>query len=179
MSAIKFIKSSVSGKLVRPQGYGFPVGLGVGGYLPLTVEYLVVGGGGAGGTAFYGPHILQRLVELALAVRFHRSPLQRVEVEEVLVLILLAAQQVLVVVTVVAILVELVPQELYHQFQVQLNTMGLVEVPVIVVLVVLMVEVVLLVAPVQQTRVVVEAVPDTVMLTIILSLLVVMAVLVL
>ena len=45
MSAIKFIKSSVSGKLVRPEGYRFPFGLNID--VPaLSVDYIVIGGGG-------------------------------------------------------------------------------------------------------------------------------------
>ena len=56
MSAIKFIKSSVSGKLIRPQGYGFPAGLSAANTsLTVTsntsVDYLVVGGGASGGSA--------------------------------------------------------------------------------------------------------------------------------
>jgi hypothetical protein len=52
MSAIKFIKSSVSGKLIRPQGYGYPTGLNVGQLI--NVEVLLVGAGGGGGADDYG-----------------------------------------------------------------------------------------------------------------------------
>ena len=50
MSAIKYLKNSTAGKLVRPQGFTYPTGLdyfttGAG---PITVDYLVVAGGGSG-----------------------------------------------------------------------------------------------------------------------------------
>ena len=56
MASIKFFKNRTDGKLVRPRGQGFPVGLsvkqvavgnGIDG--PTSLEYLIVGGGGAGG----------------------------------------------------------------------------------------------------------------------------------
>ena len=52
MSAIKFIKSSVSGKLVRPQGYAYPTGLNAAGG-SLSVSYLMVAGGAGGGPGLY------------------------------------------------------------------------------------------------------------------------------
>ena len=52
MSAIKYLKANRVGKLVRPNGYGFPVGLGSN--PNLFVDYLVVAGGGGGGSAFGG-----------------------------------------------------------------------------------------------------------------------------
>ena len=54
MPAIKFLKNKNTGKLVRPQGRAFPVGLGVatsGG--PTSVDYLVIAGGGGGGGPGY------------------------------------------------------------------------------------------------------------------------------
>ena len=46
--------SSVNRKGVRPNGFAYPVGLGARGFLPLTVEYLVVGGGGSGAGSYFG-----------------------------------------------------------------------------------------------------------------------------
>jgi hypothetical protein len=47
MPAIKFLKNKNTGKLVRPQGGAFPVGLSLGSF---KVDYLIVAGGGGGGT---------------------------------------------------------------------------------------------------------------------------------
>jgi hypothetical protein len=49
MPAIKFLKNKNTGKLVRPQGGAFPVGLTSGAVDTFSIDYLVVGGGGGGG----------------------------------------------------------------------------------------------------------------------------------
>jgi hypothetical protein len=52
MSAIKFIKSSVAGKLIRPQGYAYPTGLNSRLINPsFSCNYLAVAGGGTGGNS--------------------------------------------------------------------------------------------------------------------------------
>ena len=52
MPSIKYLKNANAGKLVRPQGFTYPVGLfntGDGNNGPTSVDYLVVAGGGGGG----------------------------------------------------------------------------------------------------------------------------------
>ena len=45
---IVFIKNNFVSSLVRPKGYNFPVGLSVDGVPTLSVDYLIVAGGGHG-----------------------------------------------------------------------------------------------------------------------------------
>ena len=49
MSSIRFLKANRVGKLIRPNGYNFPVGLSGLITSKTVVDYLVVAGGGGGG----------------------------------------------------------------------------------------------------------------------------------